>query len=114
MNMKYKFKTVLALIVLICLCIVSTGCERQIVSEPISKTEFMMDTVITIKLYDSKNEKTLEEAFDRLRQIENRMSKTITDSDVSKINQNAGKNPVKVHGDVYYVCLLYTSPSPRD
>lgn len=103
MNMKYKFKIVFALVVLICLCIVVTGCERQTVGEPISKTEFMMNTVMTIKIYDSKDEKILEEVFDRLREIENRMSKTISDSDVSKINQNAGKNPVKVHKDVYYV-----------
>ena len=63
----------------------------------------MMDTVITIKIYDKTDEEVLDKVFARLKEIENRMSKSIKNSDVSKINEQAGKKPVQVHDDVYFV-----------
>ena len=62
-----------------------------------------MDTVINIKIYDKQDKKILDMAIDRLKEIEDRMSGTIENSDVSKINENAGIKPVQVHEDVYYV-----------
>lgn len=72
-------------------------------SGPISKSEYMMDTIISLKVYDSSDEKILNKAIERLREIENRMSATKEDSDISLINKNAGIGPVQVHDDVYYV-----------
>lgn len=83
-----------------------TGCKSNNNSnsqEPISRTEFLMDTIITLKIFDKQDEKILNLAVDRLKEIENRMSITIDDSDVSIINKNAGIEPVQVHDDVYYV-----------
>lgn len=72
-------------------------------SEFIARTEFLMDTVMTIRIYDKQDEKILDQVFDRLREIEERMSSTIETSDVSNINKNAGIQPVAVNSDTYYV-----------
>ncbi len=69
----------------------------------LTRTEFLMDTVITLKIYDNKDEKAMEQAIDRLKEIEDRMSATIDSSDVALINNNAGIKPVKVNEDTYYV-----------
>lgn len=96
-------------IVLFILSVILTGCSsnsglnKSSKDQPISRTEFMMDTILTIKIYDKKDKKILDEAFERLKEIENRMSISIEDSDVSLINKNAGTKPVQVHEDVYYV-----------
>ncbi|GFN34489.1 FAD:protein FMN transferase [Tepidimicrobium xylanilyticum] len=98
--MKSK-KSILLLIVIILLQF-TVGCKKD-VPGPLAKSEFLMNTYITLRIYDKKDKNILDKAFDRLREIENRMSVTIEDSDVSLINQNAGIKPVKVHEDVYYV-----------
>ncbi|MCF6460598.1 FAD:protein FMN transferase [Clostridium sp. Cult3] len=79
-----------------------TGCTNN-KSESLTQTEFLMDTVINIKIYDKQDKKILDMAIDRLKEIEDRMSGTIENSDVSKINENAGIKPVQVHEEVYYV-----------
>ncbi len=71
--------------------------------KPLSKDGFMLGTFVVINLYDQKDEKIIDEVFERLREIENRMSVNIEDSDISLVNKNAGIKPVKVHQDVYYV-----------
>lgn len=68
-----------------------TGC-----GEPISKSGFYFDTVITVTLYDSSKEHVLEGCFDLAKQYENYFSNTLPDSDISKINQAKGA-PVTVH-----------------
>ncbi|NLJ77734.1 MAG: FAD:protein FMN transferase [Tissierellia bacterium] len=79
------------------------GCRGEIDTRPLSKTEFLMDTVIHLRIYDNKDESALEAAIDRLKEIEDRMSSHIETSDVGKINRNAGIRPTEVHDDVYYV-----------
>ena len=80
-----------------------TGCAENKPKGPISRTEFLMDTVIMLKIYDNSDEKILDEAMDRLIEIDNRMSVDIDTSDVSLVNKHAGIKPVKVSDDVYYV-----------
>ena len=88
------------------LVLIMTGCKNNQgvnSSEPLSRTEFLMDTVMTVRIYDNKKEKTLDKVFNRLEEIESKMSATIESSDVNKINQNAGIEPVTVHPDTYFV-----------
>ena len=100
MNNKKLSLTIITMI--LCISFLLTSCKKYD-DEITSRTEFMMDTVITIKIYDKIDEKVLDKVFARLKEIENRMSKTIENSDVSNINKQAGKEPVKVHEDLYYV-----------
>ena len=88
---------------IILLIFLLSGCNMNSEKEPASRTEFMMDTVCTISLYDKTDAKILDEVFNRLDEIEKRMSNTVSDSDISIVNRNAGIKPVPVHDDVYYV-----------
>ena len=101
--MKLKKRILILFITILSISLFLNGCVGKNTNEPLSRTEYLMDTVITIKIYDKKDEKILDLVFDRLNEIENRMSNTISDSDISIVNQNAGIKPVAVHDDVYYV-----------
>lgn len=76
-------------LILLCLLlsISSVGCEKNIY--PISKTEFMLDTVITITIYDGDPD-ALDGAMTLCKKYENLLSKTIETSDVYKINHSNG------------------------
>ena len=71
-------------------------------AEP-SRTEFALNTICTIMLYDQANDKVYRQIFSRIREIENRMSLFLPDSDISRINAAAGIEPVQVHDDVFSV-----------
>ena len=88
--MKYFVK-----LLLICMvsCILS-GCNFK-AQEPISKTGFYFDTVISITIYDSNDETLLEQCFTHCEELENLLSRTIPTSDISRINSAAGA-PVTV------------------
>ncbi len=69
------------------LSIFSVGCDKNIY--PLSKTEFMLDTVITITIYDG-NPDALDGAITLCKNYENLFSKTVQTSDVYKINHSNG------------------------
>jgi len=68
-----------------------------------SRTEFVLDTVCTITLFDQGKDSVYKDCFDRLHEIENRMSVTLPDSDLAHVNKAAGRQPVQVHDDVFRV-----------
>lgn len=99
-----KHSKILILIILLNLLSGCTSKEsNSLTSDPLSRTEFMMNTIITIRMYDSQDEKILDEVFQRLAEIENKMSATIETSEINKINDSAGIEPVKVSQDTYIV-----------
>ncbi|MGM0411585.1 MAG: FAD:protein FMN transferase [Bacillota bacterium] len=75
--------------------------ETEAVTE--SKSEFLMDTIVDMKVHGANAKKALEASFDRMEEIENQMSKTIKESDVYKINKNAENNWVKVDKGTFKV-----------
>lgn len=72
------------------------GCGAP--KEPISKSGFYFNTVITVTLYDGGSEELLDECFALASQYEGYFSATIPDSDIAKINA-AGGTPVTVHDE---------------
>lgn len=69
-------------------------------AEPVSQTDFILNTVCTISIYNEENtqkdsNEIITEAFDLCREYENKLSRTIEGSDVYKINHSDGK-PVAV------------------
>ena len=72
------------------------GCGRS--KEPVSKSDFYFNTVITITLYGEENASYIDDCFKLASHYENLFSNTIADSDISKIN-NAGGTPVTVDDD---------------
>ncbi|WP_352418200.1 FAD:protein FMN transferase [Proteiniborus sp.] len=67
------------------------------------KTGFLLGTVVQIKLLEPQPEDFFNEAFSLIQSIENKMSINIENSEVSKINKNAGKSYVKVSPETYFV-----------
>lgn len=65
-----------------------TGCNRR--EEPISKTGFYFDTVITVTLYDASATEELEECFSLAEKYENMLSATREGSDIWNLNHAAG------------------------
>ncbi|SHK13492.1 FAD:protein FMN transferase [Tepidibacter formicigenes] len=92
--------------IFIIIIIILTGCSnkrKDVSQELLSKTEFVLGTVITIDIYDNVSEEIFNEIFDRLRDIENKMTINKETSEVIKINSNAGKDFVKVSDDTFHV-----------
>lgn len=64
-------------------------------------SEFLMDTLVRVKIHDENSDQVLEEALNKLGYLEELFSKTIEDSDINKINSNAGVKPVEVSEETY-------------
>ena len=76
-----------------------TGCSGQssktVSQDPVSRTDILFDTVVTITLYGDDQEQHLEDCFSLGKKYENLLSRTIDTSEVSQINQAKGQ-PVTV------------------
>lgn len=74
------------------LIITHTACSGD---SPVSKSDFCLDTSCTITIYDdmkkSDAEQLLDDAFGLMRNYERMLSKTISTSDVAKINSSEGE-----------------------
>ena len=71
---------------------------------PIERTEYnLLGTTCTVRIYTGGNASAIDAAFDRIAEIEKRMTINKPDSEVDLVNDSAGKRPVKVTADVLYV-----------
>lgn len=71
------------------------SCDRNVY--PLSSTQIMMDTVVTVTIYDGDDD-VLTGAMQLCKKYENLLSKTLQGSDVYKINHANGQ-PVTVDDD---------------
>ncbi|WP_430883690.1 FAD:protein FMN transferase [Fusibacter sp. JL216-2] len=67
------------------------------------RSEFVLGTIVTVKLFEDGSEAILDKVFERMTEIENHMSFNSSQSEVISINDAAGKNPVQVSEDTYDV-----------
>lgn len=75
------------------------GCERRV--DPLSKSDFMLNTFVTVTLYDKDDPKILSDCLDLCRSYETIFSKTIEGSEVYKLNHRpASEETVTVSPDV--------------
>lgn len=85
-------KRISALFVIFALLL--TSCTKS--PEPVSRTEYhLLNTVITISLYDTRDEALLDLCFDQIARDEKLFSKTVQGSDIDRINHGDGQ-PVTV------------------
>ncbi len=96
------------IIILYLLLFSLTGCHFSKINDykGIEKAEFLMGTLVTIKIYDmdeTKGNKAADKALERIREIEDLMSTSLKDSEIWSINENAGKKPVTVGPDTLEV-----------
>lgn len=87
--------------ILVMLASFFTGCNKQM--EPVEKTEYMLGTICTIKVYDGNKDEALTKAFNRIKNIEDKMSVNKEGTELDAVGDSAGKNPIKVSDDTFYV-----------
>ncbi len=71
----------------------TTGCAKN--AQPVSKSDFVLDTVATITVYDGSDESIIDDTYAECRKYENLISATVSGSDVYRINEAHGE-PVEV------------------
>lgn len=105
MNIKNK-KFIILLLTLCLLSFVLIGCTNNETAPktPLTKSNYMLGTYITISLYDNQDNKIIDEAFERIRDVENKMSiNTEEPSQITRLNEASGSNSVELTEDTFHV-----------
>lgn len=103
--MKKRIYTLLSFILIISLLASLSACTANEI--PAEKETFAMSTFITQKVYGKNKEDAVNKVDALLHRLENKLSLFKEDSDIDKINQNAGISPVEV--DEYTFDLIKTA-----
>ena len=77
--------------------------EKNDEQVPIIKNFYVLGTVIQLKIFGENAKLAINESIKRLLEIDDKMSVFKEDSEVSKINRNAGGEYQKISEDTYYV-----------
>jgi thiamine biosynthesis lipoprotein len=96
-----KFKKIS--IAILCIGLLLTGCQKPVEDTSVSRTQFVLGTVVTIALYEGGSEEILDQVFNRLLEIENLMSANLDASEIGRINSQAGLEPVRVSDETLAV-----------
>ena len=106
----HKFKKYIKSFLCLSLIFMLVGCsqntkenEQTNQQEPLKRTEMLMGTVISVTLFDSTDETILDKVFDKVSYLEGILSINESGTEVDKINENAGIEPVKVSDDTINV-----------
>ena len=105
-----KLSPLSSLIFLLLLAVLLVGCtniaETQEI-KPVSKTAFLMGTIVKITIYDQvkEAESIFQKVFARISDIEDRMTinKGTEKSEIIQLNKKAGKEYSKLSPDTFYV-----------
>ncbi|APM40610.1 FAD:protein FMN transferase [Clostridium kluyveri] len=103
MTYKKNKYMVLTAIIMVCVIFLCSCVNNYSSLEPISKTEYMLGTICTITVYDDKKDTVIDKAFNRIKEIENKMSVNKSGTELDAVADAAGKNFVKVSEDTFYV-----------
>lgn len=68
-----------------------------------SKSGFFLGTYINIKIYDNPNDELFNNVFSILKDIENKMSVNLPNSEISRINKKSGESETKVSPETFNV-----------
>lgn len=88
--------------------LVLAGCGKKaekvkLREEPYAQEKFLMGTYVRIRVYDDGKESALEPAFDRIKELADKITINQKGSEIDAINAKAGVEPVKVSDDIYYL-----------
>lgn len=99
---KQMFKKIFMVILTVSLFL--TGCTKEKIL--ITDSAYMLGTYLQISIWaenQQRGKEIIKECFQRIQEIEQKMSVNIVDSEVTKINNNAGIEQVAVSSDTAYV-----------
>ncbi|MFO8068872.1 MAG: FAD:protein FMN transferase [Alkalibacterium sp.] len=116
--MKKRNNMAFALIGLPLFTLFLSACEEQdprgLAERPIERTEFLLGTVASIKVYNEGQEGALDLAFERVTELDEWFAMQKEDSEISEVNRQAGIAPVEVSEEVFHVmerALYYAEES---
>lgn len=103
--MSVNYRKIVNLIMLIVAVIITQTSCKAASPEPVSKEEFLLDTICSISIYEMKDGdgnvaaaknkeeagKVIDDAFELCRELESTLSRTKADSDIGRINSSGGE-----------------------
>lgn len=89
-------KKFIVMLMALLLVVGNIGCSKEETTEPITRTELIMGTVVKITLYENGSEKILDKVFERVKEIEDLVSINEDGTELDKLNENAGIMPVRL------------------
>ncbi|SHJ01008.1 thiamine biosynthesis lipoprotein [Dethiosulfatibacter aminovorans DSM 17477] len=95
-------KKLLSITSILILALVLWGCtisDSKSDDLKVSKSEFMLDTVITLTLYGTDDDSAIDEIFNTISELEDKLSIHEEGSELALIRDNAGIKPVAVSND---------------
>lgn len=101
-----KKKKIIIISILILILVITFIYFRSDDSESVpqhTSNSFIMDTFIQMRVYGENARDIIDESFQRIRDIENKMSVNIEESYIYQINKNAGISPVAVDEETFLV-----------
>ncbi|SFS88407.1 thiamine biosynthesis lipoprotein [Halolactibacillus miurensis] len=99
--MRLRRNKLMSLLLLTVLLLSACGNDDGLLDSPIKETGFVLGTVVNLSVYDEGKEAAVSGAFDLISDWEAVLSDEVATSEVSAINKNAGKEPVKVSEPVF-------------
>lgn len=102
--MKSWMKKIIAAMTVLLALVVLAGCGKKpakVTTTATEDTKFLMGTVVKISIYNENKQEALTAAFKKVSTLADAITVNQKGSEVDKINNNAGKKPVKVSKDVF-------------
>lgn len=100
-------KKQLSLLLACVLALSLSACAGSRSAEPTAtKTNILMDTVVTITFYDDTDPAVLELAFEEVARLENLLSASVEGSDIDRLNRAAGREWVTIAPETEEVLRL--------
>lgn len=75
----------------------SNGSKKTSPSDPLRRTEVLMGTTVSVSLFDHQDETILDEAFERVKLLENELSLNKDSTLLTELNASAGTTPHPVN-----------------
>lgn len=102
--MMIRSRVGLSLIVFLLLPVIAAGgilYAIRAMGRPVSRSEFLMGTVVDITAYGPRAGQAIEAAFDRIRQVEKETG--ASGVDIGRVNARAGRSSTKVSPDTWSI-----------
>lgn len=95
-------KTIIFVAVAVACMVLFSSCGKK-QREPESQSMFMLGTVCKVTIYDNPSAEAFHASFERIREIEQKMSLHSKNSEISLLNSQAGEQAVVVSPDTFQV-----------
>ena len=99
-------RKLIALCLSLLLLLSTAGCGTPKEQQTVQKTTLLMDTVVTITLYDWTDETTIDTAFEEISRLEDLLNVDHEGSDLDKLAKAAGKEWVAIAPETEEVLRL--------